>query len=135
MNRVENHIYGDHSVEFMSSLTFRKPFVIGAFDLVEGVSDKLRFYDAIVCEPRGNRLVQAADIVLHVDPDSEAARNLINVQLSPLLFDTYADNRGTELVSIELRPHVGSATVLSNGALTRTVRHAHDYEFRFTFCW
>ena len=135
LNLIETHIYANsiHSIEFMSTVAFRKPFTIPYDDMVEGPGDgQVKFFDGVEQSPGAGK-TKASYITLHVRPSSETAYNLINVEPCPTLFDAGAVHAHIEFATIELINPTCRAIILSQGVLVRTARRAEDYEFTFLF--
>ncbi|WP_211627888.1 hypothetical protein [Paraburkholderia nemoris] len=131
---LETHIYANsiHSIEFMSTVAFRKPFTIPYKDMVEGPgAGSILFFDGID-KPDGGK-TKAALLTLHALPGSETANNLIVVEPCLNLFEPGAKPRHIEFVSIELTKANGEEIILSQGVIVHTVRHADDYEFSVLF--
>ncbi len=138
--RVANHIYAPTVVEITSTKAFRKPFLIKPYeDLIEGAVDAceslaaFRTFDAKAIEKCGTTVRPAAEVVLHVRPDSEAAHNLTLIEPVPFLrVAGLMAGDHSEQVGVEIDWHA-SSIALATGALIRYRRLAEECEFTFLF--
>ncbi|MGF7132070.1 hypothetical protein P3T40_003553 [Paraburkholderia sp. EB58] len=133
--RIETHIFADAagaSIEVTSSIAFRKSFFVMPTDLVDGpCAREVKFYDATMLVNGTSKTVEACDITLHVRPETEACKNLIAITPTPIFAGH--SHKFVEWVELEINFSKELEIILSSGVLVRTVRHADDYEFSFTF--